>query len=335
MQLRYRSSSRHFAVAAALMLFSPLIPAQKVGGCPAIPIPPADLSMSLAPDSGQSVYREGEIIALTVRYSTKTGGKYLLSNRSYDRSGRLDGIEVLCIEPDGGKDPLADYFNSYQAFLGGGLSSNQDLRRSPAIKIELNEWRSLPPGSYKISIVGNRINSGTEKDLSSWGNDPIPLRSNPITIRVEKAGLSWQTMQLSDAVKALDSPNTTENQKRHAIRVLRFLGSEDATRELVRRFMTGPQELLWDSKAGLYGSPFRPTAILEMKAALNTTRGHVREEFVDTLVNLELQSDSRYRPSQTDHKNDEVRARAFNAFEGERTRRAARYIADAARGKLR
>jgi len=152
--------------------------------------------------------------------------------------------------------------------------------------------------------------------------------------RVEKAEPSWQTTQLSDAVKVLDSPNTTEDQKGHAIRILRFLGSEDATRELVRRFLTGPQELLWDSEAGLFGSPFRPTVIGEMKAALNNTRGQVRKEFVDTLVNLELQSDLRYRPRQPDGENDEVRARVFDALEVERTRRETN-MTDATKGKVR
>ena len=318
-----------------LVLWSSLVPAQKFGGCPATPNPPADLSLTLSLNSGQTVYQEGEIIALAVQYKTRTSGKYLLNNRSYDRSGRLDGVEVFCIEPDGGKDPLEDYFNSYQAFMGGGLFSNQDLRYSPSIKIELNEWRTLPPGSYKISIVGNRVSLETEKDISSWSNHSIPLISNPVKIRVEKAEPSWQTMQLSDAVKVLDSPNTTEDQKGHAIRVLRFLGSEDATRELVRRFLTGPEELLWDSEAGLFGSPFRATAIREMKAALTKARGKVRKEFVEALVNLELQSDLRYRPPQFDGKNDVAVSRIFAEIEVERTRRVKNYMADAAKGKFR
>ena len=291
------------------------------------------MSLRLTLNSGQTVYQEGEIIALTLRYTTRTNGKYLLNNRSYDRSGRLDGVEVFCIEPDGGNDPLADYFNSYQGFMGGGLFSQQELNHSSAIKIELNEWRSLPPGSYTVSIIGNRVSVGTENDWKSWNGAPIPLRSNAVTIRVEKAEPTWRTMQLSNAVKVLDSPNTTEDQRRHAIRVLRFLGSEDATRELVRRYMMGPDELLWDSEAGLFGSPFRATAIREMKVTLKNTRGQLRKEFVEALVNLELQSDSRYRPPQFDDKNGEVRARAFDALELERSRRVTKYIADAAKGK--
>jgi len=335
MPLPDSASLRLFAAAALFSLLSVTVRAQKPGACPVIPNPPTDLSVTLTLRDGQTVFQEGEIIALSVQYTTKARGKYLLSNRNYDRSGRLDGMEVFCIEPDGERDPLADYFNSYQAFVGGGLSSEQELSRSSAIEIELNEWRSLPPGSYKISIVSNRVNLGTEKDLHSWNNDPVPLRSNPVTIRVEKAEPSWQSMQLSNAVKVLDSPITTENQKGHAIRVLRFLGSEEATRELVRRFLMGPQELLWDSEAGLFGSPFRADAIREMKATLNNTRGQVRKAFVDTLVNLELQSGLRNRPPQLDGKNDEVRARAFDALEVERTRRVTKYMTDAAKGKLR
>jgi hypothetical protein len=335
MPLRVRLSSQLFVVTAMLMLSPPLLPAQKLGGCPAIPSSPPDISLNLSLNGGQAVFQEGEIIALTVRYTTKTKGKFLLNNRGYDRSGRLDGMEVFCVEPEGGKDPLADYFNAYRAFMGGGLFSNQDLSRSPAIKIELNEWRSLPPGSYSVSVIGNRASVGTEKEWKSWNGAAIPLRSNPVAFRVERADPRWQTAQLAVAVRLLDSPRSAENEKKHAARVLRFLGSEDATRELVRRYLAGPRENSWDNEAGLFGSPFRATAIREMRAALRTARGQVREDFVDTLVTLELQSDIRFRPPRFDPKTKDIGDSGFDAYDSEHKRRVAKYMAEATAGKFR
>src|ERR1035441_5862132 len=85
MPLRVRLSSQLFVVTAMLMLSPPLLPAQKLGGCPAIPSSPPDISLNLSLNGGQAVFQEGEIIALTVRYTTKTKGKFLLNNRGYDR----------------------------------------------------------------------------------------------------------------------------------------------------------------------------------------------------------------------------------------------------------
>ena len=301
-----------------------------------IPKPPSDLSLHLSVSGDQTVFRQGEIIALNAHYEAETFRKYLLNNRSYDRSGRLNGMEVICIEPGSGTDPPADYFNSYQAFMGGGLFSEQELKWGPStIRLELNEWRSLPPGSYMLSVVGNRANIGTEKDLHSWDSPPIQLQSNRIRFRVVEADPNWQKSQLAGAVRALDSPTSTDGERLHAVRILRFLGSEYSTRELVRRYWSGQEKLVWDMEAGLFGSPFRATAIREMRAALRAAHGEVREGFVETLVALELNSDPRHRPPQFDGNNAEIRERAFDAYEAERKNRVSIYMADVAAGTFR
>lgn len=119
---------------------------------------PGDLSLRLAVDRNQPVFQEGEITRLRAGYATGAKAKYILNNRSYDRSGRLGGMEVFCIEPASENDPLRDYFNSAQGFLGGGLYSEQQLRSAPTeIGLELNEWETLLPGRYTVFIVGYRV----------------------------------------------------------------------------------------------------------------------------------------------------------------------------------
>jgi hypothetical protein len=338
MSFQHDVSSRLFATIALLALCSPLIPAQQPQPCASLPNPPRDLSLVLSLKGGQTAFQEGEIIALTARYATETAGKYLLNNRNYDRSGRLDGMEIFCIEPDKGRDPLADYYTSAAGFLGGGLFSEQQLSRGSyanAIELELNEWQSLPPGSYTLSIIGNRVSIGKERDQKSWNNAAMPLQSNPVTFRVVRADPNWQAAQLAAAVKMLDSPNSSEDEKEHAARVLRFLGSEAATRELVRRYWAGQELHIWDWEAGLFGSPYRVVAIQEMRAALRGARSHFKEGFLDTLVTLELQSDRRYSLSQNDPKSTDIGAEPFDAYSAEHKRRIARYKADMAAGKFR
>jgi hypothetical protein len=113
-----------------------------------------DVSVRLSLKNGQTVFREGEIITLAAEYSSSSAKKYYLSARNYDRSGRLGGMEVICIEPDAGHDPLSDYFNGAMGFIGGGLGSEQPLsEKSYPVDLELNEWKSLPPGTFRLSIV--------------------------------------------------------------------------------------------------------------------------------------------------------------------------------------
>lgn len=283
----------------------------------------SELSLHLTLKNGQKVFREGEIITLTAEYRACGKRKYSLNTKNYDRMGRLEGMEVFHIEPNNGVDPLTDYFNSGTMLDGGGLYSDQDLNEKPfAINLELNEWRSLPPGTYQLSITGHRVSAKNEKNPIALDGKPFPLNSNAVKFQVVKADAEWQAAALSTAITALDSPVSTENDKRHAVRVLRFLGSEASTRELARRYGT-EKDINGERMFGLFGSPFRALAIEAMQTEIKNPLHSITREFVDTLVFLEMQSDSKYRGT------------SFNAFDRknpytvEFDRRTAAYMAEA------
>jgi hypothetical protein len=318
---------------SALALFAccgaPLAQSQ-TDDCSAASSPAGDVSLHLSLKNGQSVFREGEIIALTAEYTAVSKKKYVLNNRSYDRSGRLSGMEVFCIEPDRGVDPLSDYFGTGELFFGGGLFSELDPAEKPFVRdLELNEWETLPAGSYRLSVVGNRIALKPGKDSMESGDSPIPLRSNAVEFRVEAAEPDWQAAQLAAAVSALDSPGSTKDEKEHAARVLRFLGSEASTRELVRRYSSGAEPFGWEMKFGLFGSSNRQVAIDAMQAAIHDPLHPITAEFVDTLVTLEMAQlpKDRFRPSDSSQK---AWSQAHEAYEAEHDRRVKAYMAEAA-----
>ena len=72
-----------------LLLALTLVPwreviAQFTSQCPAAAVTsPSDLSVKLDFDHGKSVFQQGEIIRLSIRYSSGSQSKYLLSNRNY------------------------------------------------------------------------------------------------------------------------------------------------------------------------------------------------------------------------------------------------------------
>jgi hypothetical protein len=138
--------------------------------------------------------------------------------------------------------------------------------------------------------------------------------SNELEFQVIKAPPAWQAEQLAAAERALDSADPRGEQAKHGARVLRFLGSEAATRELARRFWAGnDQPFGWDLKFGLFGSPFRATAIEAMKTALMDPQHPVTQEFVQVLSLLEIQADPKYQLPKYEEKNKEAWTKAREA----------------------
>jgi len=267
---------------------------------------PGDVSLQVTLKNGQSVFREGEMIALTAQYTAATEKKYFASTRNYDRSGRLSGVETFCVEPDAGSDPLEDYFNGVLAFMGGGLSGEQVLGSEPYdVPLELNEWVSLPPGSYRLRIVSNRVAQPDNDALNPFAGAAVPLKSNEVSFEVIAADAGWEAGQLAQAVHTLDSADPASDEAKHAARTLRFLGSEGAARELVRRYWSGNDEPFgWEFKFGLFGSQHRSTVVEAMKAALGDPQHPVTQEFIQTLAQLETAAEPALKPPAYDATNE-------------------------------
>src|SRR4026209_2177948 len=73
-----------------LCLNTPLFAQQVQDPCRDSDPGPSDASLVLSLKDRQAMYREGEIIGLTLAYTSSPPEKYSLSTRNYDRSGRLD-----------------------------------------------------------------------------------------------------------------------------------------------------------------------------------------------------------------------------------------------------
>jgi hypothetical protein len=292
---------------------------------------PGDLSLHLSLKNGQTTFREGEIIPLVAEYSATTSKKYVLDNRNYDRSGRLSGMEVFCLAPNSGTDPLIDYFSQLGGIFGGGAFSMEDPGDKPhTVELQMNEWLSLPQGQYHLSIVGNRVGLRLKGTEYPTGRRGVPLRSNAVDFEVTSADSSWQSAQLSAVIRTLDMPDAAKEDRRQAARVLRFLDSEASTRELANRYRSGSDEFGWEFRLGLFGSPFRSVAIEAMKSALTDPAHPVTSEYVGTLVQLEMLSDPKFHPHFDQIKSPEESSKAFQVYGKEFDRRVDELMASAA-----
>ncbi|MBI3477020.1 MAG: hypothetical protein HY010_14910 [Acidobacteria bacterium] len=241
---------------------------------------------------------------MNLAFTSNSNRKYTASTRLGDRSGRLN-METFCVTPDVGRDLLEDYYGSgiWSNFGAGGLSApDRVLGRKPlVIEEELNEWKTLPPGSYTLRVVSHRVD--TPHSVSSGSIIGfVFVVSNPISFQVIAATPEWQARQLTLATSVLDRSHSTGvsvvlmEQAQHAARILRFLGSEAATRELARRFwpriFEGDD---WDFEAGLIASPHRQIAIQELNSAIEDPRRPVTHNLIETLALLEVQSIPEYK----------------------------------------
>lgn len=320
--------------AVALILFSissiPLFAQNEADSCATALNQPSDVSLRLSLKDGQSIFREGETITLIAEYSSTAEKKYHMSTRNYDRSGRLSYMEVFCVTPDTGTDPLADYFNGIGMWFGGGLGGDKELgREAQTISLELNEWKSLTPGSYRLSVLSHRIYEPSESSPFLVTAHNFAVRSNEVEFQVIPAEPAWQAEQLSAALRAVDSSGDGD-EARHAARVLRFLGSEASTRELARRYWASDQPFGWDLKFGLFGSPHRTAAIEGMKAALGSSQHPVTEEFAQMLATLEIQADPKLKLPVYDEHHDEEWKQAHEIYIAEFDKRTAKYMSQAA-----
>ena len=291
----------------------------------------SDVTLRLTLADGKAIYREGEIIPLTLAFTSVSKSKYAADSRTYDRSGRLD-LETLCVAPDSGRDPLVDYFGAgiWSGFIGGGLSSGfLPLSLEPyVVKEELNEWKVLPPGTYTLRVASDRVGEARSRS-SGLGTGPVFVVSNSVTFQVVAATPEWQADQLAKILGTLDGIQTKiplrppefnqmqgEKQIQGAIRALRFLGSEAATRELVRQLWLRDS---WDLMAGLIGSPHRALVTQELRAAILDSQHPATARMVRTLALLEIQSDPKYKlpprettPKEEWNKQQQAKEAAYN-----------------------
>ncbi|MFL6335303.1 MAG: hypothetical protein ACJ754_18480 [Pyrinomonadaceae bacterium] len=243
---------------------------------------PPGVSFVLRLKGGQTRFRQGEVIRLELSFASSLPGTYHLDSATYDRSGRLE-VDDFHLDPEGGtSDPLYDYFHFRGGFLGGGLRGNPALEAKPyVVGAELNEWyRFERHGRYRLYVTSGRVGRG---GLGGEGG-PLTATSNVIEFEVVPAEAAWAKQTLAQAAAVLDSRERGAD-RRAACRTLRFLGTEDAVRELVRRFDGRDADSGCESEYdfGLRSTPHRALAVAEMERRLVAPEHPVTASFIYVL----------------------------------------------------
>jgi len=236
--------------------------------------PLSDLSPQLQISTASSVFHQGELIPLTLSFTSKNANRYQINMARYDRSGRM-GYEKFLAEPTHGtNDPLLVFFKSSSWFMSGGLTNFKFLSDSPyLVHLDLNEWvRFDSPGRYRVTVTSRRV-SDAPSDMTFYKGVIQDLKSNSIELEIVTPDATWQKEQLNKILIDLDhSPSKPglflSESRAAALRALRYLGSPDAARELARHMRGEENQLDWYCMFGLIGSPNRLAGYEEMKKLL-------------------------------------------------------------------
>lgn len=227
------------------------------------------LEVSIA--NSQTAFHIGEAIPLKLTYRSKIEKRYQLNMARYDRSGRMDYERFVVTPAEGAVDPLPNHPGSM-----GGLTSHQYLKPEPAIiEINLNEWiRFSQPREYRLTVFSSRATTRSPETSSS--ESPVIARSNEIQIKITSASPEWQKQTLQEALKALDAPRPRDpNQltadaalRGKAVETLRFLGTAEAVREMIKRRNDQESDAYYIYQMGIITSPARAAARSAMEEAL-------------------------------------------------------------------
>ena len=222
---------------------------------------PSDLHFGIALAAGKTRFLQGEPIAVELAFSSDVPKKYKLDKGLYDRIGRLS-CDAWILDRTDTVDPLAEYFAN--GFGGmGGIRQMPILGTKPEkMTFEINEWHRFDhPGHYRLYVTSSRI----ELDGADGGRVDLAPTSNVVEFDVVTPTATDASRLLAAAIAQADSKN--EDDRRKGARALRFLGTEGAAREMVRRFSDENGNGEWEF--GLIGSPARAVALAAMEARLD------------------------------------------------------------------
>jgi hypothetical protein len=256
-----------------------------------------DVQLQLETKNNQAVFHVGEVITLQLAFSLAAGSRntYVISNNSYDRSGRL-AIESYRIEPGNGwDDPLKLYFQSFLGFMDGGLFSSIKLTTAPVIvSRDLNEWvRFEMPGMYRVSVTSTRVQPADH----AFASTPLEVRSNEILLQIIPATPEWQAKALHDALSKLEQPSTKvrtvqgqqADDRQQAIAILRYLGTPGAAIAMADRLNDDTSKFQF--MLGLASTPAQDTALDYMRQLLHDPAFPVSDIFLQTLSLVALPPD--------------------------------------------
>ena len=246
---------------------------------------PPGVSLTLSLPPGRTQFHQGEVIPLTVTFSSRLPKAYRLNagpgiSGSGDRELPWNSDTFQVDDTGGAVDPLPTYYaHEFATFGSGGGPQFQDLTaQAVSIPYTLNEWlRFDAPGRYRVYLTSGRV---VDVGRNRPGIFPFQGRtttSNAVELEIlpDDPALDAQTLQ--QALPLFNEEgfhSSTQIARQAAVRAIRFLGTPDAVRAMVARYGQFTDYEQWNyfsyrqTRLGLYGYPQPSVVIQEMQSRL-------------------------------------------------------------------
>jgi hypothetical protein len=237
---------------------------------------PEGVSFTLRLEEDKVQFKPGEIIRVEFNFTSDLPSAYELDGATYDRGGRLNLDKYFLDHKNGVVDPLRDYLSA----LRGGISSNPTLSEKPhKMTFDLNEWfRFDQPGKFRIYVTAPRVSKKGERQFRNGAE----VTSNIVEFEILPHDDEWAEQELQSITRLLDSSNQNID-RRPLCRRLRFLNTEAAANEMIRRFGAPLDVCGYEYSMGLIGSAHRAFAVKEMERRLEAPDQIVTEVYLFTL----------------------------------------------------
>jgi hypothetical protein len=261
------------------------------------PVTAAPVTLALRLTDQRRQFRPGEVIPIELEFSSATPKRFAVDGATYDRSGRLTIDEFVIDRIDDVSDPMLDYFGSIGGSIGGGMRGIGVLGEKPfTVKLELNEWfRFDNPGVYTLAVTSRRVT-----DESVTPHPVIPVESNTVSFEILPRSETWEAAELETARRIVDAKQPPLG-ARAGCRMMRFLGTEDAAMEMIRRYGADTdQGCDFEYMAGLFSAANRAAVVGAMESGLRAADQQVTRSYLRTLSTLSVYVQyPEFRPAQT------------------------------------
>lgn len=285
---------------AILLLFASLAQTTATGPAPGDGPQPqleAAVTLTLRLTDGRRQFRPGEVIPIELEFSSARPKRFTVDGATYDRSGRLTIDEFTIDRIDDVSDPMIDYFGSSAGHIGGGIRGIGVLGEKPfTVTLELNEWfRFDEPGTYTLAVKSRRVT-----DESVTPHAVVPVASNTVSFEILPRNAEWEAAELETARRTVIA-NQPPAGARAGCRKMRFLGTEAAAMEMIRRYGADSDHGCdFDFMAGLFGAVDRAAVVRAMEAGLRAANQPVTGSYLRTLATLSVYlQHPGLRPAQT------------------------------------